>query len=348
VKRILLGLASLAAMAQSTDDLDLLSPPPPSPNLTFKLGGQADSAQGQAFHGKVTWSASQALTLFTSGDKSNLASTTQAPSPNGNSTTTSTTSLGGAYSFGLVDLGLQYDHSDMSDLLSSERYTFQPALDGGTWRFGLEFSTRKTAFDRLPFRSLTLNTPTGSFTASGYADLNVSDTGLGANFELGGDVWRFYGSYARYSYGSFDGTTDVFRIRNASGTVSPEIFKALSGRLVSRIERISTSRLSLKASLLDSTATAGLEASLSRTKWAIEANRVVDHFTSESSNTYTGTASWKATPAFTLEFQVGATRSEAFGTDRFAGLALIFKTRPSLEDRLAFIGVGTAMVEEKP
>jgi hypothetical protein len=269
------------------------------------------------------------LTLFISGVRSNLASTTQAPSPNGNATTTTTTSLGGDYFFGLFDLGLQFDHSDMSDLLVSRRYYLQPAFDGGAWRLGFELSTRTTAFDRLRFTGLSLNTAMGPVNVSGYADLSIRDTGLGANFEWNGDVWRAYGSYTHYNYGSVEGTTDVTRIMNASGTVSAEMFKALSGRLVTRLERISGSRLSNQAALLDSAATAGLEANLNRTRWTLEANQDLDHLTNQTSNTFTGIAAWKVTRKFTLECLVGATRSEAFGTNRFAGLTVILRSRPS-------------------
>ena len=327
---MLLALATLPVLAQTVPDLDPIEALDPSPSqLTLKLGGQADSAQGGKYQAKVIWNATPDLTLFLSGDRSNLESTSQAPSPSGTSTVTTTTGLGGAYLFGLFDLGLQYDHSDMSDLLTSQRYYLQPALDGGTWRFGLEFSTRKTVFDRLKFTGRTINTPSGPVTVSGYADLHLSDTGQGANFEFGGDVWRLFGSYTHYSYGAFEGTTDVTRIRDASGQVSSEIFKALYDRVVKRFEDLSASRLSGKAALLDSTATLGLEANLDRTRWILEVNQDVDHLSGEISNTCTGTAGWKATPTFTLELQLGATRSEAFGTDRFAGLALTFRTKPS-------------------
>jgi len=326
VKMVCLALAALSLVAQSAD-----SPPPPAPlppDLTFKVGGQTDSAQGTAFQGKVSWNPTRALTLFVSADRSNLASTTEAPSPSGSTTTTTTTSLGGEAAFGLFCLGAQYDRSDMTDLLTSQRYYLQPALDGGTWRIGLEFSTRRTTFDRLQFRNLILATPTGPVYVSGYADLDLSDTGLGANLEFSGEIWRIYGSYTHYSYGSFEGNTDVTRIRNSGGVVSPDIFQALSGRLVNRMERISTTRLSRKAALLDSTATAGLEADLARSRWGIEANQDKDHLAGEISNTLSATTAWKATRKLTLELRVGASRSDAFGTDHFAGLTLTYRTRP--------------------
>jgi len=103
------------------------------------------------------------------------------------------------------------------------------------------------------------------------------------------------------------------------------VFKALYGSLVDRFKRIATSNLSTKAALLDSTATLGLEASLHRSKWVLEVGQDVDHLTGEVSDTYRGVASWRATQSFTVEAQVGATRSETFGTDRFLGLALVFR-----------------------
>ena len=103
---------------------------------------------------------------------------------------------------------------------------------------------------------------------------------------------------------------------------------ALSGRLVSRLERISATRVGGKASLLDWTATLGLEANLKRTRWGLEATRDVDHMTGEGSDTLTGTAAWKVSSTFLVECQLGATRSDAFGTDRFAGLTFTFRTRP--------------------
>lgn len=326
MKWILLLLASLPALAQTTADLEPIPPLPP--NLTLRLGGLADSTEGHDLHGKLTWKASGALTLFLSGVRSNLASTIQAPSPNGTTTTTTTSSLGGDYAFGRFDLGLRYDHSDMTDLLTSRRYALQPAFDADAWRIGFEFSTRTTAFDRLRFTSLPINTPSGPVYVAGYADLSVSDTGLGVSLDHYGEVWRPYLSYLHYSYGSIHGNTDVSRIRNMAGAVSPELFMALSGRLVNRLERISANRLSGKAALLDSTTTVGLEADLRRTRWSLEANRDVDHLTSDTADTFTGTAAWKVTRKFHLEFQVGATRSDAFGTDRFAGLTFTFRTRP--------------------
>jgi len=326
VKWIVLVAASLPALAQSSAELEPVPIRPP--NLTLKLGGVADSAEGRDLHGKLTWSPSSSLTLFLSGVRSNLASTAQAPTPDGTTTTTTTTSLGGDYSFGVFDLGLRYDQTDMSDLLTYKRYALQPAFDMGAWRLGFEFSTRTTVFDRLNFTSRPITTPTGIVYVTGYADLRVTDTGLGANLDYLGEVWRPYFSYIHYDYGSIHGETDVSRIRNSAGGVSPEIFAALSGRLVSRLERISASMVGGKASLLDWTATAGLEAELKRSRWGLEATRDVDHMTGESADTLTGTAAWKVNSRFLLELQLGATRSEAFGTDRFAGLTFTFRTRP--------------------
>jgi hypothetical protein len=326
VKRLLWALACLPALAQSTDAV--VPGPSLPPNVILKLGGLAESPQGSAFRGKLTWAADSALTLFISGERSNLPSTSQAPSVNGSATITTTASLGGEYAFGAFSLGLQYDHSEMSDLLVSRRYYLQPALELGPWRLGVEVSTRSTDFDRLRFSGLTINTPTGPVTVTGYADLSLHDTGFGANCEYDGDIWRPYASYTHYSFGSFTGNTDVTRIRNANGIVSPEVFQALSGRLAGRLERLASTRLNRKAALLDAAATLGLEADLTRTRWGIEINQDVDHLTGSLSNTGTGTLGWKATPRFTVEFQVGATRSDAFGTDRFAGLAFVLRTRP--------------------
>jgi hypothetical protein len=326
VKWILWTLATLPILAQSTETPEPAAPPP---SLIFKLSGLADSTHGQDWRGRFTWQASDAFNMFISGDRSGLASTTEAPSPSGNNTITTSTSLGGSYVFGRFELGLQYDHSTMSDLLASHRIYVLPAFELGSWRLGLECSSRTTDFDRLQFKGRTINTPTGPVTVSGYADLNVKDTGLGATLEYDGEVWRPYMAYSHYSYGSFEGSTDVTRIRNASGTVSPEVFKALSGRLVAVLERQSTSRLNSRAALLDSTTTLGLEANLKRSRWTLEGNRDVDHLTTLVSNTYTATGGWKATPRFTVELQAGATTSDTFGTNRFAGLTIILRTRPS-------------------
>lgn len=326
MKWIVLVAATLPALAQSMPGLEPARSRPP--NLTLKLGGLADTAEGRDLHGRLTWSLSGSSTLFLAGVRSNLASTAQAPSPDGTTTTTTTTSLGGDHSFGVFDLGLRYDQTDLSNLLAYKRYVLQPAFDLGAWRLGFEVSTRTTEFDRLHFTSRPITTPTGIVYVTGYADLRVTDTGLGANVDYLGEVWHPYFSYIHYDYGALHGETDVSRIRNSDGGVSPEVFRALSGRLASRLERISASMVGGKASLLDWVATAGLEADLKRTRWGLEATRDVDHMTGESSDTLTGIAGWKVTTRFLLELQLGATRSEAFGTDRFVGLTFTLRTRP--------------------
>lgn len=322
-----MALATLPALAQTASEPVPASPPPPS--FIFKLGGQFDGAQGRALQGKVTWNASEALTLFISGVRSNLAATSQTTPPNGNETLATTASLGGDYLFGLFDLGLQVDHSEMTDLLASRRYYFQPAFETGRWRLGFEWSRRTTDFDRLHFRNLVISTDSGPLYVSGYADMSLQDTGLGANLEYSGDVWRAYGAYTRYNYGPYQGGTDVTRIRTADGAVSPAMFLAMAGKLVNRLERMSTSRLNRRAALLDSTSTVGLEANLSRTTWGLEASQDRDHLTNLGSTTYTVKADWKVTPRFTVAVQVGATRSDVFGTDGFAGLNFLFRTRPN-------------------
>lgn len=327
MKWILWTLAALPMLAQSTEAQEPTAPP--LPNLTLKLGGLVDSTQGQDWRGRLSWQASESFTMFISGDRSGLASTTEAPSPSGSHTITTSTSLGGSYLFGWFELGLQYDHSTMSDLLASRRINLLPAFEWNAWRLGLELSSRTTDFDRLVFRGRTINTPSGPVTVSGYADLNVKDTGLGATLEYDGEIWRPYVAYTHYSYGAFEGSTDVTRIRNASGAVSPDVFKALYNRLVAVLERQSTTRLNNRAALLDSTTTLGLEANLTRSRWTLEANQDVDHLTTLVSNTYTGIVGWKVTPRFTVELQAGATTSDTFGTNRFAGLSFTFKTRPS-------------------
>lgn len=326
MKPILLALAALPILAQSAADPEPSAPRPE--HLILKVGGLADTGNGRDLHGKLTWRASSALTLYVSGTSSNLASTTQAPSPNGSSTTTTTTSLGGAYAFGLLELGLRCDRTTMSALLASRRYTLLPAFELGAWRIGVEFSQRSTDFDALRFTALPIMTPGGTVYVTGYADLGVSDTGLGASVDYQGEVWRPYASYCHYRYGSIQGSTDVSRIRDGAGMVSPEVFKALAGRMVARLEQLSANRLSGRASLLDATATIGLEADLRRSRWSLEAGRNVDHLTGEPSDTLTATAAWKATRKVTVEFQAGTTRSAVFGTDRFVGLTFTFRTRP--------------------
>lgn len=322
---MLFGLASISALALSAADQETSSPP--SPDLTFKLGGQVDNTFGNEFFGKVDWIASKALNFSLFGDRFDLASSNAAPSPDGSATITTTVSLGGGYSFGLFYLGLQYSHVDMSNLLTSKRYFLQPALDGGTWRLGLEFSSRKTDFDPFQFKSQAIKSPTGPIYVTGYADLNLSDTGVGVNAEFGNQMWRFYGSYSHYSYGSYEGTTNVSQIKNASGNVNSEVFNALSGRLVKQLEILSASTLSRDAALLDSSAKIGAEADLRHTKWGLEVAKDVDHTTGQASNTYTGTIDWKVNPRFTIEIQAGATRSDTFGTNSFGGLSLIFRTK---------------------
>jgi len=321
LRRLLVGLTALHALAQSTPDSK------PTPHLVFKLGAQADSAQGRAYQGKLTWLAGEALTLFLAGDQSNLQATSQPAGPGGSSTTT-TASLGGDYSFGIFDLGLRVDHALMSDLLSSNRYSLLPAFEFGAWRLGFEGSTRTTDFDRLEFTGRPIPTPSGTVYVTGYADLNLRDTGYGASLDYNGEVWRPYVSYTRFSYGAFEGSTNVTRIRNAAGAVSPEVFRALSARLVAFLERLSATRLSRRAALLDETTVAGLEVNLRRSRWGLEASRDVDHLSGEASDTYTGTAAWKATRRFTVELQAGAIRTETFGTDRFVGLSFSYRTRP--------------------
>ncbi len=338
MKQLFLGLASLPALAQSLEVL----PPAPPPDLTFRVGGRVDSNHGSDLQGRLTWNPSRASTLFLSGTRSTLASTTEAPSPDGNTTTTTTTTLGGGHAFGAFYLGLQGDHSAMSGLLSSNRVTLQPALEGSAWRFGLELSARKTDFDRLQFRNITIPTLNGPVIVTGYADLDLSDTGLGGSLDYFSGDWRFYATYTHFAYGSFEGTTDVSRIRDGNGRVGIDIFKALSGRLTSRLQQLSASRLSRRAALLDSTAGLGFEADLTRSRWALDLGEDVDHLTGDAAHTYTGVAAWKATRTFTVELQLGAVQSEALGTDRFAGLALIIRTRPeprraSLWDLLALL-----------
>ncbi|BDU71523.1 hypothetical protein [Mesoterricola silvestris] len=322
MKRFLSGMASLTAFALPAADPD--AAPPPAPDLTLRLGGQADNAHGSDFQGRFDWNATKALNLFLGGDRFNLPSTPAAPSPDGSATLTTTASLGGGYAFGLFCLGLHYTQVDMSKLLTSRRYFLQPALDGGTWRLGLEFSRRTTDFDPVQFRSQAIKSPTGPTYVTGYADMNLSDTGVGIDAEVRTSVWRLYGSYVRNSYGSYEGTTNVSQI----GNVNSDVFNALSGRLVKQLERLSASTLSRNAALLDSSLKVGAEASLRLSRWGLEIGHDVDHTTGQASNVCTGIAAWKVTPGFTLEIQAGATRSDAFGTTSFAGLYLIFRTQP--------------------
>jgi hypothetical protein len=317
----------MAALALPAADQETASPP--SPDLTFKIGGQADNAQGSDLLGRIDWNANKALNVYLAGDRFNLASSSAAPSPDGSATITTTASLGGGYSFGLFYLGLQYSQVDLSKLLASRRYCLQPALDGGSWRLGLEGSRRKTDFDQFQFKSQAIKAPTGPIYVTGYADLGLSDTGVGVNAECGYQVWRWYGSYMHYSYGSYEGTTNASAIKNASGSVNAEVFNALSGRLVKQLQVLSASTLSRNAAFLDSSAKVGAEADLRQSKWGLEIGRDVDHGTGLASNTYTGTVGWKVNPGVTIEVQAGAIRSDALGTNRFGGLALIFRTKPS-------------------
>lgn len=320
VLALLAALPLVAQEAQDLTDLELAALLHPPPTVTLRVAGVQDDAQGTSLQGRLTWQPTRRFSVFVSGGRSDLASTTQAPSPDGTTTTTTLASLGGERSFGTLHLGLRGDHARLSGLLASNRIALLPAMDVGAWRIGLELSTRSTDFDRLQFRDVVLNTPTGPVTVTGYADLEVRDTGLGLDLDRTGEIWHLYATYLHYSYGSLGGTTDVSRIRTMAGGVSPEMFRLLSGRLVRRLEQLSGRRLTGQASLLDESATLGLEADLLRSRWGLEASRDVDHFTGESASTLLGTATWKVHRRFSLEVQAGATRSETFGTDRFVGV----------------------------
>lgn len=298
-----------------------------APDLSLFLNAQRDDAKGQGLQGRLTWAPSAAWTLFLAGGQSRSSFPPPA-SPNGMVPESRTGALGVDFLGGRFGLGAQVEQSSQSDLLASRRFILEPALQMESWRLVLSLSSRTTDFDRLSFNDLPITVLNTTFLVTGTADLTLRDTGVGLRAEYEGLRWRIYGAYTEYHYDTPQGRTDVTRIQGPERTVGPLLLRSLSERLSQRMERGGADRLTREAALLDATSLLGLEADLTRSRWGLEVGREVDHLTREHSDTWLGSATWKASTHMNLGLELGTTHSERLGNRTFLGLTLLVKTRP--------------------
>jgi hypothetical protein len=303
----------------------LLLEPLDEVDLVCKLGGESDSADGSLGEARLYWRPSLD-SLISGGYVYSTLTATNAPHTN-----TRIASLLGEYSFGSFGLGGGYDRIVESDLLASNTFTLRPFFESGAWRVEVNGSRRKTDFDRFGFVNVPLYRPAGTIYVSGSAKLNLTSTGFGGALDYMGKTWHAYASYDSYSYRDFEGETTVSAIRDANGRVSAQVFNALAGRMVDRLQRFAGSRATQKAGLLDYAATVGLDVALSPFGFGLEAGRDKDHLSDNVSDSLTGILSLDATRRMTLELRGGATRSDILGTIRFIGLSLVFRSIPKVK-----------------
>jgi len=317
---LLLGASSLSLRGQEPS---FGTPREPEADLLCKLGGETDSDQGRLAEAKLYWRPTLDSQLSAGYTYSTLATTSAVQ------TSTRIVSLAGEYCFGTLGIGGGYDHVAESDLLASNTFTLRPFFESGAWRVELSGSRRMTDFERFGFVHVPFQGPNGVVLfASGSAQLNVASTGYGGTLDYAGEVWHAYAAYDAYSYGDFSGETTVTNIRNAYGRVSPEVFRALAGNLVYRLQRFAGSNATRKASLLDNSTTVGMDVALHPFRIGVEGIRDKDHLTQYVSDTLTGILSLDATRRMTLDLRGGATKSDRLGTIRFVGLSLVLRTIP--------------------
>jgi len=291
-------------------------------DLVCKLNAEADSDHGHLAETKLFWRPSLNSLLSAGYSYSTLTTT------NANQTSTRIASLAGEYQFDLFGIGGGYDRITESELLASDTFTLKPFFESGAWRLELSGSRRTTDFDRFGFVNIPIQRPTGVINVSGSAKLNLTSTGIGASLDYLGETWHAYASYDTYSYGEFEGDTTVSAIRGANGQVSAQVFNALAGRLVSRLQRYAGARATNKAGFLDDSAVVGLDVGVRAFRIGLEAGRDKDHLTKNVSDSLTGMLSLDATRRLTLELRGGATRSDKLGTIRFIGLSLVLRSIP--------------------
>ena len=291
-------------------------------DLVCKVGGEADSADGQLGEVKLYWRPSLD-SLISGGYTYSTLAATSAPQTN-----TRIASILGEYSFGLFGLGGGYDRIEESDLFASNTFTLRPFFESGAWRVEVSGSRRKIGFDRFGFLNVPIYRPTGTIHVSGSAQLNLTSTGFGSTLDYMGKTWHAYASYDSYSYADFEGETTVSAIRDANGRISVQIFNALAGRLANNLQRFAGSRATQKAGLLDYTAAVGLDVAVRPFGFGLEATRDKDHLSENVSDSLTGILSLDATRRMTLEMRGGATRSDKLGTIRFIGLSLVLRSIP--------------------
>jgi hypothetical protein len=302
-------------------------PPDSETDLVCKVGGETDSEHGRLAEVKLDWRPSLNSLLSGGYLYSTLATTNLAQ------TNTRILSLSGEYSFGTFGLGGGYDRVVESELLTSSTFTLRPVFESGAWRVEIFGSHRKTSFDSFGFQNVRIVRPTDVIFVSGSAKLDLTNTGLGGGLDYLGEVWHVYASYVAFKYEDFEGTTTVSAIRDASGRITPFVFSALATRLMDRLERDASSRATLKAGLLDNSATVGLDASLGRFRLGLEGGRDTDHLTAKTTDRLTGILSLDTSRRTSLELRGGTTRSDALGTIRFVGLSLALRSIPKASFR---------------
>ncbi|MFZ1612752.1 MAG: hypothetical protein WAT51_01190 [Holophaga sp.] len=319
----LVFLLSISVLSGQESALDLLKDPEPGTDLVLKLGGEADSNDGQLGEGKLQWRPTLKSMFSVGFTYSTLATT------NTLQTSTRIASVAGEYSFGTFGVGGGYDHVSESDLLASNTFSLKPFYESGAWRVEINGSRRLTDFETFGFRDVPIIGPNGNeLRVSGSATLNLASTCLGAAIDYAGDTWHAFAAYDSFSYSEFEGQTSLTAIRGANGMVSAQIFNALATRMVSRLQRFAGSRATVKAGLLDYATAIGLDVTLQPFRFGIEAGRNKDHLTENISDSLSGFLSLDTSRRTTLELRGGATQSDKLGTIRFIGLSLVWRSIP--------------------
>lgn len=305
--------------------LDLLREPETGVDVICKLGGEADSDNGRLAEGNLHWRPSRHVQLSTGYTYSTLATT------NATQTSTRILSFAGEYNFGPLGLGGGFDHVSESELLTSNTFSLKPLFESGAWRLEINASRRVTDFDPFGFQNVAIKGPNGMILrVSGSADLSLTNTGLGGVVDYQGETLHAYASYDSFSYGEYEGATSLTAIRNAQGSISATMFNALAARMVTRLQRFAGSRATVKAGLLDYATTAGLDVTLRRFRFGLEASRNRDHLTENRSDSLTGFLALDTSRRTTLELRGGATQSDQLGTIRFIGLNLVLRSLPKI------------------
>jgi hypothetical protein len=205
----------------------------------------------------------------------------------------------------LTSLGIDHDFGPIGLALSAEQWGDSNNLESRDWRGEIFFGSERyrIALVREDRAIDIFFSGQGAPIATDLRSVGIDADGVGLNwrFELAPN-WQTYGSWMDYDY-------------------------PRGIRLVPRAERLdllSTSAVTLAYSFIDRYETIGFEHSMGLKLINFDYSRDRSTIDGEKLKSIGASVLWPVAPRMDLEFQIGSSRADGFGSSVYGGLTLLF------------------------
>ena len=205
---------------------------------------------------------------------------------------------------GLASIGLEHDFGPVGLSLTAERWGDADNLETRDWVGKVFFGSERFRIELVrELRDIDVYfSGAGAPVATDLRRIGLEADGVGIVWRYRfGPNWRTYGSWTSYDY--------------------PRRMRLIPR--ADRLDLLSTSTVTLAYGFVDYYATLGLERTFGRKTVNFDYSQDESAIDGGKLNGFSGSVLWPVAPRLDLEFRLGSSRSDGFGSSVYGGLTLL-------------------------